>query len=568
MAKMFNTRSIFAVALCVITFRCDSFLDIVPKGELSESSIVTTEAGVEGVLIGVYSMLHGQYNEITDAYRCGPSNWTFGDVCSGDAYKGSSGISDGADIHLMETFAADGTILSSLRKWEACYEGVSRANRAINVINSFEGWTDEKKQQRIGEARLLRGHFYFELKKIFNRIQYVDETMSPVQLRATSNLDLTSDDVWQKIEEDFIFAASVLPSTQDQIGRLTSGAANGYLTKAYIFQQQWDKAIAAADKVIASSIYKLIEDYQEVFLQHLDANGKDYCAECLFDVQHSLDQGLQSYTTDVGATYGWDGNVGDRLSGLGGPYPRVYGFLRPSQNLVNAFKTDANGLPLLDTFNNSDLNELEAVDPRLDHTVGRPGIPFLDAGIYDESWTRGVSTYGPYSPKKKLYLLHSDQFMNVPYYSSNENFCVMRYADLLLMKAEALIELGKLDEARDIVNTIRRRAKTGKYVLKDDGQPAANYKIEEYVSWPDVDYARKALKMERRLELATEGQRFFDLVRWGVAANVLNEYIRVERTKRTYLFNSVFQKDKHEYFPIPDSEITISEERIKQNPGY
>lgn len=558
------------IFLVFIALGCKDFLDVSPQGELSESVFENSEEGVEGVIIGVYSMLNGQYNQITNAHRSGPSNWVYGDVVSDDAYKGSSGISDGSDVHQLEIFQGLPDNQGLLVKWEACYEGVSRANRAISIINNFTGWGLEQKNMRLGEVRVLRGHFYFELKKIFNRIPYIDENTSVEDLKRLGNRDLTSEEIWEKIEEDFNFSASHLPTVQEEVGRVTSVTANAYLTKTYLYQSKWQQANATADAVIKNlGNHFLLDNFEKVFFQNLNNQGAEFCPECLFEVQHSLDPSLPSSTSDVGATFGWDGNVGDRLSGLGGPYPRVYGFHKPSQDLVNAFKTDKYGLPLFNSMNNSNIQENDFVDPRLDHTIGRPGIPFFDAGIYDETWTRGVITYGPYAGKKQLYPLSANAVINIPYYTNSENYCIIRLSDLYLFKAESLIELNRLEEARNLVNLIRSRAKNGPYVLREDGSNAASYNIDVYVNpWTDQEFARESLRRERRLELAMEGHRFFDLVRWGIAKSTLNNYIKTEQNLRSYLNGSDFKSEKNEYFPIPASEIDISEGRFIQNNGY
>ncbi|RED96569.1 RagB/SusD family nutrient uptake outer membrane protein [Marinoscillum furvescens] len=547
---------------------CEDFLEVSPKGELSENVFETSEDAVEGVVIGVYSMLNGQYNQITNAHRSGPSNWVYGDVVSDDAYKGSSGISDGSDVHQLEVFQADASVQAVLVKWEACYEGISRANRAINIISNFPHWSESKKNLRLAEVRVLRGHYYFELKKVFDQIAYIDETMSVADLKKVTNTAYTSDQLWDKIEADFRFGAQHLPAVQADVGRMTSVVANAYLAKSHLFQQEWAAADAALDEVIANpGQHHLMSDFEQIFLLNINENGAEFCPECIFSVQHSLDPTLPSSTPDVGATYGWDGNVGDRLSGLGGPYPRVYGFHKPSQNLVNAFKTNADGLPVID-FNRSNVSLTTPVDPRLDHTVGRPGIPFLDAGIYEESWTRGVSTYGPFAGKKQLYSPSGNQVMDIPYYTNSENYCILRFADVYLMKAEVLIEQGDLNGGRAYINLVRERAKNAPVVTAMDSSPAAPYAISTYDdSFASYEEAIWALRTERRLEFAMEGHRFFDLVRWGIAKDVMNEYLRVEKTRRPYMESAIFEK-KHEYFPIPATEVDLSEGRFTQRKNY
>ena len=264
------------------------------------------------------------------------------------------------------------------------------------------------------------------------------------------------------------------------------------------------------------------------------------------------------------------------------------GFHIPSQNLVNAFKVDNDGLPLLDNFNDDDLDSLDLVDPRLDWTVGRINIPYLNWGVYNYDWAQGPELYGLFSPKKNAYYFGTDQRelaagWQTPLYTSL-NLHLIRYADVLLMLAECEVEVGDLNRARDLVNMIRMRA--GNFVqgagndiesiqttMDDPNITWANYKIGTYDDpWTDREYARKAVRFERRLELAMEGHRLFDLRRWGVAKEVLNEFIRVEQTKRSYLASAMDFEDKHQYFPLPEIQIKLSEidgqPQLDQNPGY
>lgn len=537
----------------------EDFLDVVPQGDLSEDALLSTEAGVEGILVAAYSVLNGQVGDGTDSYNAPASNWTFGDIVSDDAYKGSSGVSDQEGMHLMETFRTNANIKDLSKKWEVLFEGVTRCNTAIRAINNFPDWDEELRNRRLGEARLLRGHFYFDLKKIFDRVPYIDDTpRSPDELKLISNHDLSSAALWAKIEEDFQFAASVLPDVQEQVGRATRGAAHAYLTKAYIFQGKWQEAAATADLVINSPAgYALLDNYGDLWLPEFNNNS-----EAVFSIQHSINDGA--------ALNGVNGNMGDRLSNLTGPYPRVYGFHTPSENLVRAYKTNDNGHPLFNAFNGQPIGPNDRVDPRLDFAVGRPGIPFYDAGPYQETWTRGVTVYGPYATKKGLAPVNSGAMLDIFPWTNYQNYILIRLADVLLWKAEALAELNDLEGARALVNQLRNRAKNGYQVMDENGTgPAADYAVEPYATpWTDVNFARQAIRMERRLELSMEGHRFFDLVRWGLADQVMNTYIGQEQQLRSYLVGSVFEKNKHEYFPLPQDQIDLSGGVLVQNPGY
>jgi hypothetical protein len=254
------------------------------------------------------------------------------------------------------------------------------------------------------------------------------------------------------------------------------------------------------------------------------------------------------------------------------------GFHQPSQNLVNSFKTDAQGLPLFTTYNNSDLSaaadfQTNTVDPRLDHSVGIPAHPYKydPAFIFQTSWLRDQNTYGVFMSMKENVLPTDPSFQKTtPFMSTSKNWTIIRFADVLLWKAEALIELGRQTEALPIINQIRQRAQNSTARLKTtSGQFISNYKIGLYspAQW-NQQYAREALRFERRLEFALEGYRFFDLVRWGIAGDYLNTYFDKEKVKRPHLKDARFTKGRDEYLPIPLNQINFSKGLYKQNAGW
>ena len=563
MKTIYNT---LLVALLVGMTGCSDFLEVNPQGQLSEGQLVNSEEGVEALIIAAYSTLNGQIGEATGAFNAPASNWTFGDVVSDDAYKGGGGVGDQNNMHLMEIFATNAGVLDLERKWIAMYEGISRTNAAIRAVDNFEGWDAAQKNVRLGELRLLRGHFYFDLKKIYNLVPFIDETLlTSDELRTVSNRDLTSEQLWQRIEEDFMFARDNLPDIQPEIGRATRGAANAYLAKAYVFQQKWNDVLTATEAVMNSPAgYRLLDDFNSVF--EPEFNNSE---ESIFSIQYSINDGGQ---IAGGNAPGANSSIGDRLINPGGPHFAIRGFLRPTQNMVNAYRTDESGLPLLDTFNDQDLSFGDNVDPRLDHTIGRPGIPYLGLPtLYEESWARDPDVYGPYSPKKRVVPFTKPEFtLTVWPYTHAMNFILIRYADVLLWRAEALVETGQLEPARELVNQVRRRASNGDVVMSIDGSvPADNYVVGEYMTaWMDAETARKAVRMERRLELAHEGHRFFDLVRWGIAEEVMNMYIQEEQDLRSYLGGAQYEAPKHDYFPLPQNQIDLSNGNLVQNPGY
>lgn len=547
-------KTVLLLALSLQMSSCSTdFLEEVIYGEVDPSEM-TKPANVERAIISAYSVLNGQIDGASNAYNSPDSNFSFGDVTSDDSYKGGGGTGDQNNIHQMEIYNENATTVDIERKWMALYEGVKRSNEAMRLLNASTDFEPSLKVKRMAELRFLRGHFYFELKKIYNRIPYIDETALTVADYAKSNTTFTSEEIWTKIETDFEQAYADLPETQSELGRPTKIAAKAYLAKCYLFQSKWQLAYDATTEIMTSN-YGLMDDFQKLFLPENDNNK-----EVIFAVQHSINDGQPS---------SYNGSIGDRLTAPGGPFYSQYGFHRPSQNLVNAFKTDAAGLPL---ENNVNVVATDHVDPRLDITVGRPGIPYKDLGIlYQDSWARDLATYGEFSPKKRIVSAKSPYYVTVWPYVNALNYYIIRYAEVILWRAEAAVEINKLEEARTLVNQIRNRAATTAFVKTLDGSAnAANYTIATYNTvWTNKVDARTAVRLETRLETAMEGHRFFNLVRWGEADKVLNAYLLVEKTRRTHLTNAVFVKGKNEYFPIPQRYIDgLPVGAVTQNNGY
>lgn len=570
--------SISVVILMFASFSCsDNFLEVQPKGVLSEQSL-QNKAGVNFLLIGAYSALDGWTTAggAFRSYQASADNYVFGGIASDDAYKGTT-AGDQPAQSFIEAYQSLPDNVYFQGKWRLCYDGIARANDALQALAKATDVTDIERQYFTAEARFIRAHFHFELKKMFNMVPYIDEVIyNPSDLQSTK---VKNDrDIWPDINADFLFAYNNLPETQTQKGRPTKWAAAAMLGKAYIFQQNWSEAKVYLSAVVNSTKYSLMPLYHDNFRAATNNN-----AESVFEVQYSVNDG---------ASGGENGNIGATLNYPygGGGVTTCCGFYQPSQNLVNVFKTDVNGLPLFDTFNDTDMTNDQGlattapftpyagtVDPRLDWTVGRRGIPFLDWGVHPgQSYVRDQAYGGPYSPKKHV-MYRSDVGVNTfsgnPRLNAN-NYRMVRYANVLLWLAEAEVKLGNLDVARGLVNQIRQRAANpAGFVKTSAGVDAANYVIGLYnTSWTDADYAWKAVQYEERLELGMEGHRFFDLVRWGIAAQTLNAYIAGEKSKRTYLASAVFVAGKHEYYPIPQQEILNSQVNgqptLTQNPNY
>jgi hypothetical protein len=556
---MKTLRKFFYTTLAIGLTSCSSeFLEKDPFGELTREQIAQQE-NIEALVIGAYSILNGQIDNASNAFNSPASNWSFGDVVSDDAYKGGGGTGDQNNIHQLEIFNSNPALIDIERKWKALYEGVRRSNAVIGILKDAPELPAELKSQRLAEMKFLRGHFYFELKKIYNRIPFLDESATSLSDFEVSNTSLSNEELWAKIETDFSDAYAVLPETQSEKGRPSKFAAMAYLSKVYLFQKKWNQVLGATKEVIEKGGYNLMDNFEDVFLPE-----NDNSTEIVFSIQQSINDGSPN---------NYNGAIGDRLLPPGGPRYPAYGFLRPTQNLINAFKTNENGLPSL---TNRELTQSDFVDPRIDHTIGRPGIPYKDLGIlYQATWARDLATYGPYGPKKRILSANSPNYLLVWPYVNALNYYVIRYADVLLWRAEALIQTNALEDGRTIINSIRRRAQNGGKVMTLNGtEMAANYFIGEYPIFANFDEAFTALQTERRLEFAHEGHRFFDLVRWGVAENVMNTYLASEKNVRSYLNGITFIGGKHEYFPIPQSQVDLGGKDesgnplITQNPGY
>lgn len=571
------TVSLLLLSGVFATSCSDKFLDVQPKAALS-SAALQNKAGVNALLIGAYALLDGWATPegAYRSYQVGADNWVYGSVASDDAYKGTI-AGDQPPISLIEQGNIQSDNIYFRGKWRGMYDGIARTNDVLQILALAKDVTDAEAKQIIAEARFLRGHYHFELKKMYNNVVYIDEkTYDPNNLESTKQPNTT--DIWPKIVEDLKAAYDALPAKQSQVGRPTKWAAAADLAKAYLYQKKYAEAKTLLEAVVASNQYKLMDRYHDNFKAVTNNN-----AESIFEIQYSVNDG---------ASGGENGNAGSTLNYPygGGGVTTCCGFFQPSQNLVNAFKTDANGLPLPDTFNNDDVKsdqgiestapftaETRTLDPRLDWTVGRRGIPYLDWGVHPgKAYVRDQAYGGPYSPKKHV-MYRSDvgtnTFAGNPRLNAN-NYRLIRYSHVLLWLAEIEVEIGDLDKARGYVNQIRRRAANPDgWVKNADGTPAANYLIKEYTAaWTDKATARKAVQFEQRLEFAMEGHRRFDLVRWGIADQVLNTYYPAEAKKRSYLNGVQFVKGKHEYFPIPLQEILNSQKdgkpTLTQNPGY
>ncbi|HET6256323.1 MAG TPA: RagB/SusD family nutrient uptake outer membrane protein [Puia sp.] len=597
-----------ATLLAIFIYACNNKLSLQPQGSLLSPN-VTNNSGVQGLLIGAYALLSG---ENVPGQNLGngsaASNYVYGSECADDSYKGSTPSDQPDCIPLMTwSLAQSGTSAYLDEKWVVLYTGIQRANDVIRTLRQSPSISPADTVEYEAEARFLRGYYHFEGKKIWNNFPYVDESVA----YANNNLDVPNFNsggfinIWPDIVADLAYATDNLPATQPNIGRVNKWAAMAFLAKAYMYQHQYDSALSLLNQVIASGTtadgtpYALEPIYESNF-NPAQKNG----SESVFACQASVNDGSST------ATNGGNGDTGDELDFPYNHGPGCCGFNNPSWNLVQAYKTDASGLPYLDgSYNNAPLVSDAAnpwpgtVDPRLDWAVGRPGEPYFDWGTIDSTWIRDVNDDGVFVPKKNAYA-HSQQGT----YSSTEtvfwgaaevdanNVNLCRYADVLLWAAECEAQAGSLDRAEGYVNQVRARAanpngfvylnatyNANTSTYSPQTKPGDNYNVGQYAAGAFTaggqSYAISAIQMERRLELAMEGQRFFDLSRWdngtGTMAATLNHYVSVEKNRTGfYRVNNaaMFTKGVNEYFAIPQIELDAENAKgtvyLKQNPGY
>ena len=575
-----NTKIInsFLLNVCFIILMgmtsCKKFLDYTPKGTVTATDL-TTPAAADQLVIAAYASLGNSSwgNPIG-------SMWVWGSIRSDEAFKGGGAITDQGQYNQYEQYNLITTDMGqSDLQWNTLFAGVARANVALKAIDNLSVAEYPNKLEREAECRFIRGHFYFLLKELFKYVPYADETVSTDSLPLVSNKEYSNDSLWNKIAGDFQFAAQNLPANQSDVGRPTKYAAMAYLAKVRLYQaymqdetnqvtsintQDLEDVVSLTDSVIQSGKYSLFPNYAKNFTLE-NENGQ----ESIFAIQYSINDGTQIGRVDMD-------------DGLNYSVSTLYGccsFHIPSQNMVNVFKTDGNGLPELDNFNTTSLLTVSdfmtnGIDPRLDNTCAIPGHPFKIQPdvIFDSSWVRVPQIYGYHDCMKEILPANSPGLEKVgPFFGSSKNIDILRYDDVLLWRAEALIQLGQQDEALPLINDLRTRAANSP-VKTANGSNASNYRISTYqpgvnCTWTQA-YALQALQFERRLEFGMEGTRFFDLVRWGIAAQTLNDYISVEKTRFNFLQNAAFTKGRDEYLPIPQAEINLTHGLYVQNNGW
>lgn len=524
---------------------CDDLLDTKPQGSFTDEQIGDEEA--IDLMTAAYATLLCHFFGNNESFAGPINNWVF-DVRSDDALKGGDGVTMEGYMHQLEVGNVQSDNDVANFKWRNNYYSISRCNTAIRAILNSSAISDENRPAFVAEMKTLRAYYYFDMFRIFRKFPYFDENVvDPSSCRADQ---YTREEIVDFIKQDLRDAYEALPERQEQVGRFNRYVAAALLARVDLFTSSWAEAETYAGYVISSKQYELYPNF-------LDMSKPEYnnMYEAVLSIQFSSANSPEQFNFNNCLNCTWsEGNL----------YGNGDDFYLASQNLVNAFRTDQNGLPFLDgSFDSEDIDGADYagnVDPRLDFTVGRIGMPWR-GHMYNELWCRNYQLYGEYSGKKPYPAPESPYVTTgiVPWGASSLNWSLIRYADVMLMKAEALIEQNKnLDEARDLINQIRRRANNSvdpAYTPVDCNPGLAYYKVSEYPAngW-NQDYARRAVRMERRIELAMEGHRWFDLVRWGNVVSTMNAYYASEVKHRSYYEGANLTEDEV-YLPIPVNQV-------------
>ena len=564
------TKTIVAtmLGLTIVLGGCtDEFFAAPPKGQANEE-ILKNKAGIEKLLLGAYAVVDGVNGSTGSGWASADMNWVWGGVASDDAYKGTvSG--DQNPINDIEGFyvSADNSYVAD--HWEPFYDGILRVNDILRLLPEVADMTDEEVTLVEAQAKFLRAHYYVELTRVHGPVPYIDEN--------TENPGAVPNDhyVWSEIEADFEFAIANLPPDWNDHGRATSWAAKTYLGYVHLTQHDYAAAKPLFEDVLNSGPFSLMPSYEQNYLIAHNNN-----AESIFEIQYAVNDGQGQSNAGLGNSI------------IGGTFMGGSCFYQPTHNLVQSYRTGEDGLPLLDDIYDYTVDDIlpfddadngaanlytEPVDPRLDHTVGRPGVPFLDWGVQAGlSWIRDPSNGGPYLNKKPMFLeaeKGTESSVEGRTFPNANNYRKFKLGQVILWLAEIEVETGDLERARELVNMIRNRAKESNVVLMPDGTPASNYVIEPYPSFPSREYARLAYQHEMRVEYAMEGYRFYDLVRWGIAEEYIDRHFEADGTQLAYLLGRDFVSGQHEIWPIPQLQIDLSRDEngnpvLEQNPGY
>lgn len=566
--------SVLTVLALVGTTSCSDFLDEQKPQGVLDSDMVKDPSNVDNLVISAYAVFTTA-EDINSSF----SMWNF-DVRSDDAYKGGNGTSDGDVFHQLEI--EQGVLTTNWNindMWVRLYNCISRVNSAISVLETTSD-SYQLKAQRLGEMKFLRAYAHFLLKRLYKNIPFImDANLKQEDYNTLSNTEFTNDEGWQQIINDVEYAYSVLPVKQTDKGRPSKAAAAAFLTKAYLYKayRQDDAASNRVTSINREDLLKVIE-YSNPDIYSAGGFDLEPDFHNNFRPETQYENGVESiwamqYSINDGTKYGnlnW--SYGLIVPNIPGVTDGGCDFYKPSQNLVNAYRTDADGHPFIDTFNNKDYDLTQDADPRLFLTVGLTGLPYEFNSKYmmdaSATWSRSNGLYGYYVTLKQNVDPDCGYLVKGSWWGTPMNRIVFRYADVLLERAEAYAQLNETGEAIKLVNEIRKRAKQSTGMIANyPSDYGVKFNISTYNGSYSQEEALKIVKMERRLEMGMESERFFDLVRWGEAEKVLNKYFAEETNNCSIYGDAHFTADKNEYLPIPFSQVAASDGHYTQNIG-
>ena len=566
--------SVLTVLALVGTTSCSDFLDDQKPQGVLDSDMVKDPSNVDNLVISAYAVFTTA-EDINSSF----SMWNF-DVRSDDAYKGGNGTSDGDVFHQLEI--EQGVLTTNWNindMWVRLYNCISRVNSAISVLETTSD-SYQLKAQRLGEMKFLRAYAHFLLKRLYKNIPFImDANLKQEDYNTLSNTEFTNDEGWQQIINDVEYAYSVLPVKQTDKGRPSKAAAAAFLTKAYLYKayRQDDAASNQVTSINREDLLKVIE-YSNPDIYSAGGFDLEPDFHNNFRPETQYENGVESiwamqYSINDGTKYGnlnW--SYGLIVPNIPGVTDGGCDFYKPSQNLVNAYRTDADGHPFIDTFNNKDYDLTQDADPRLFLTVGLTGLPYEFNSKYmmdaSSTWSRSNGLYGYYVTLKQNVDPDCGYMVKGSWWGTPMNRIVFRYADVLLERAEAYAQLNETGEAIKLVNKIRLRAKQSTGMIANyPSDYGVKFNISTYNGSYSQEDALKIVKMERRLEMGMESERFFDLVRWGEAEKVLNKYFAEETNNCSIYGDAHFTANKNEYLPIPFSQVAASDGHYTQNIG-
>ena len=482
--SMAGRPALILVVTLILLGSCKDFLTENLKGSFSTETFYKNDKQALQAITGTYNAL--SFSSADNII------WVFGDVASDDAIKGGN-PGDQSEIIPIDNFTANPANGMIIKFWTFTYEAITRANNVIANVPGVQ-MSDTLKNRIIGEAKFIRAYSYFNLVNIFGKVPL---KLFPQLTQETINVPLSEVSViYIQIEKDLTEAAAVLPVsyTLTDVGRVTKGAALAMLGKASLYEQKWTAATGYFQQVEGLGVYSLLPDYANNF--KLAYNNS---SESIFAIQHLSGQNPMT---------------GNNLNQWFAPAEEGgYYFNAPTQSLVDAFEKSATG----------------EVDPRLDASIGRDGQPWLNGDLFSASWSPNTG----YLTKK-----HQQPLSEVSAALKGDgglNYIYLRYADVLLMNAEAYNESGNTDQAKVYLNKVRQRARAS-----FKGTPPADLLAD--VTTADQTLLRTAIQNERRVELAQEFHRYFDLTRWG-------------KTIAEAALGKDYNYDTKRYFPIPQAEL-------------